>query len=192
MSRIKIEVSARHCHLSAKDLEKLFGHGYKLKPVKELSQPGQFAAKETITLKTKDGQIDNIRILGPVRNKTQVELSMTDTRKLKIQPPIRLSGDLADSVGGTLVGPKGEIKIKDGIIIAQRHIHASPAEAKNIGLKNNQKVSVKIGDDRAVTFHNIPVRVDKDFSLAMHVDTDEGNASLPSGVCGVGELILKK
>lgn len=191
MSKIRIEVSARHCHLSLSDLIKLFGHDYKLKPLKEISQKGQFAAKETITIKTKGGQLDKVRIVGPVRDKTQIELTLTDARKLKIQPPIRVSGDLKDSIGATLVGPKGQVKITEGIIVTQRHLHCNPTQAQKLKLKNGQLVSVKTAGNRSVTFHNIIVRIKEDFDLSVHLDTDEGNASMLDGVCGLGELIIK-
>lgn len=189
MDKIRIEVSARHCHLSQKDLDKLFGKGYQLKPMKGLSQKGQFAAEETIILKTKDSQIDNLRILGPVRPQTQIELSMTDSRKIKISPPLRLSGDIKDSAGAIIIGPKGEVKLKEGIIIAKRHLHVNPAQAKKLSLKIGQSVSIRTVGDRSVTFHNIIVRVEDQFDLSFQVDTDEGNAALIGGVCSQGILV---
>ncbi|MDO8669347.1 MAG: phosphate propanoyltransferase [Candidatus Buchananbacteria bacterium] len=191
MSKVRIEVSARHLHLSLKDLESLFGLGYKLKPLKNLSQHGEFASSDTVTVKTKGGQIDKIRVIGPLREKTQVEISVTDARKLKINPPVRLSGNVAGSISGTLIGPKGEIKIKEGIIIAQRHLHCNPKQAKKLNLKNGQLLSVKTIGERSLTFHNIAVRIDDNFDLSLHLDTDEGNASLLGGVCGFGDLINK-
>ncbi|MEI6627354.1 MAG: phosphate propanoyltransferase [bacterium] len=190
MQTIKIEVSARHCHLSRTDLDKLFGFDYTLTQLKPLSQTGQFACQETIAIKTADGELANVRILGPVRKNSQVELSMTEARKLKLQPPVRLSGDLKESAGCTLIGPKGEIVLKEGVIIAKRHIHCDPATAEKLGLQNNQIVSVKTAGERSVTFNEIEVRIDQTFVWAMHVDTDEGNASLPGGVCALGELII--
>lgn len=189
MTQILIEVSARHCHLSQQDLDKLFGKGFQLTQQKELSQPDQFATNEKLILKTKDGQIDNLRILGPVRPETQIELAMTDARKLKLNPPIRVSGDIKGSAGGTLIGPKGEVKLKEGIIIAQRHIHCSPAQAKKLGLRNGQLVAVKTIGDRSAIFTKVIMRVEEHFRLSFQVDTDEGNASLPSGVCSRGEII---
>lgn len=191
MAKIKIEVSARHCHLSQMHLDKLFGKGYQLKVMKQLSQKGQFAAEETISVKTKYGQIDNLRVLGPVRGATQIELARTDSRKLKIDPPVRVSMDIKGSAGATLVGPRGEARIREGIIIAQRHIHASPSQAKKLGLKHGQSVSVKTSGERSVTFHNVIIRVEENFDLSFQIDTDEGNASLPGGVCSVGEIIAK-
>lgn len=189
MKTIKIEVSARHCHLSQKHLDKLFGKGYKLKKLKDLSQKGQFASKERITLKTADAQIDNLRILGPVRKATQVELAMTDARKLNIKPPVRVSGFIEDTPGATLIGPKGSVLLKQGVIIAKRHIHCSPAQAKEMGLKKGEHVSVLTHGDRSVTFHDVVIRIDKKFDLSFQIDTDEGNASLPDGVCSRGEII---
>ncbi len=176
--KIKIEISGRHCHLSLKDLEILFGKSYQLKPLKPLSQPGQFAAKETVSLEVFGGRIDNLRILGPARGATQVEISRTDASRLKINSPVRLSGDLKGSPGAKLIGPKGTVKIKEGVIIAERHIHFDPISAKKLGLKNNQRVSVRTGGVRSVTFNNVVVRINKDFSLALHIDIDEANAGL--------------
>lgn len=188
-TKIRIEVSARHCHLSIKDLNSLFGQGYRLKPIKQLSQPGEFAANETIIVRTKGGQIDNVRVVGPIRQKTQVEMTLTDARKLKVFPPIRLSGDVRGSIGATLIGPKGEVKIKEGVIIAQRHLHCHPTQAKKLNLNNGQLVSVRTSGERGVTFHNVAVRVSDKFDLSVHLDTDEGNASSPDGVCTWGDLI---
>lgn len=190
MSKITIEVSARHVHISQKDLEVLFGKGYNLIVYKKLSQPGQFAAKETITVKTKEGELQKVRILGPVRDHTQVEVSMTDARKLKIKVPLRLSGDIKGTPGATLIGPEGKMKIKKGVIVAKRHIHTTPKQAKKIGLSDGQVVSVKTPGERGITFHDVSVRVRDDFDLNMHIDTDEGNASLPDGVYCQGEIII--
>lgn len=190
MSKIIIEVSARHCHLSLSDIETLFGQGYKLKVLKPLSQKNQFAAKETIDLKVGNGTIEKIRVLGPAREKTQVELNLSDAYKLKINPPVRLSGDLKNSIGGTIIGSKGVVKIKEGIIIAQRHIHCDPKTAQKLKIKDRQVVAVKTKGERSMVFNNVPVRIDKDFVWRMHIDIDEGNASLPSGVCNEGEIII--
>lgn len=191
MAKIITEVSARHCHLSQKHLGKLFGYDYQLNVLKPISQPGQYAAKETVVFKTKGGTIDRLRILGPVRGATQVELSQTDAYHLKIKPPIRLSGDLKGSLGGVLIGPKGSVKIAEGVIIAQRHIHADPSMAKKLGLKNGQEVSVKISGEREVIFNRVAVRAGEGHLWRFQIDTDEGNAGLPGGVCGQGEVIIK-
>ncbi|MCD6471321.1 phosphate propanoyltransferase [bacterium] len=189
MIKIPIEVSARHVHLSRKDLDKLFGKGYQLTKIKNLSQPEQFAAKETITIKGKRGEIKNVRILGPVRQKTQVEISKTDAINLKIEAPVRLSGNLKNSGGCILIGPKGKIKLKEGVIIAWRHLHIEPKLAKKYNLKNGQFVSIKVKNTkRSLTFHNVIVRVSPKFRLAFQIDTDEANAA---GIdkFGEGELI---
>jgi len=189
MDKIKIEVSARHCHLCGEDLAILFGEGYEFTKYKDLSQPGQFAAEEKITIKTDGGQLEGLRILGPVRDKTQVELSMTDARKLKINAPLRLSGDLAGSASAVIAGPQGEVKLKEGVIIAKRHIHCDPKSAAKLGLSDEQDISVKTTGERSVIFHNVSVRISDKYSLVMHIDTDEGNASSPDGICSKGEII---
>ena len=189
MTKVKVEVSARHCHLSDKDAKKLLGKNYKLKVIKPLSQHGEFASQVTVTVKTAGGQLEKVRVLGPIRDKTQVEISLTEARKLKINPPIRLSGDLKGSAGAVLIGPKGQVRIKEGIIIAKRHLHCSSDQAKKLGLKNGQIISVKTPGERSVTLNNIVVRIKDNFDLSIHLDTDEGNASLPGGVCAFGEII---
>ena len=178
--KIKIEISGRHCHLSLKDLEALFGKNYRLKPLKPLSQPGQFTSKETISVRTAAGQIDSVRILGPTRELTQVEISRTDANRLKINPPVRQSGDLKNSVGAELIGPKGKVKIKEGVIIAERHVHCDPVNAKKLGLKDGQRVFVKTQGSRSTTFNNVLVRVTENSFLALHIDVDEANATLDS------------
>lgn len=189
MTFIIIEASARHCHLSQLDLEKLFGRGYQLKKLKPLSQPGQFAAQETVVFKTPGGQISNLRILGPARGQTQVELALSDAYHLKIKPPLRLSGDLKKSAGGVLVGPKGQIKLKSGVIIARRHLHLDPLSAKKLNLKNNQKISIRTGGGRSITFHQVIVRINQDFVLCLHLDLDEANAAGLSAKNAKGQII---
>ncbi|OGY44736.1 MAG: hypothetical protein A3B89_01370 [Candidatus Buchananbacteria bacterium RIFCSPHIGHO2_02_FULL_40_13] len=188
-NKIKIEISARHCHLSDQDAQKLLGKNYKLKVIKPLSQLGEFASQETITVKTKGGQLTNVRVVGPIRPKTQVEITLTEARKLKINPPIRLSGDIEKTPGAMLIGSKGKVNIKEGIIIAQRHLHCNPAQANKLGLQDGQSLAVKTLGARSVTFHNVVVRVKKNFDLSVHLDTDEGNAALPAGICSQGEII---
>jgi len=187
---IKVEVSARHIHLSKEDKEKLFGKGYKLQPLRWLSQPKLFAAKETVALKIGDKVIENVRIVGPEREKTQVEISLTDAFFFKIFPPIKVSGDISGTPGAVLIAPNGnQVEIKEGVIVPQRHIHASPKEAKELGLSQGDIVSVKIEGKRGLIFDNVVVRVKEGFSLAMHIDTDEGNAAgIPKG--GKGKIIL--
>jgi len=191
MQKIPIEISARHIHVCQKDLDVLFGRGYNLKPLRELSQKGQFASKERVGIKTRKGEFPQVRILGPVRKHTQVEISTTDARKLGIEPPVRMSGNIKGSLGIKIIGPKSKIKIKEGLIIARRHIHCGKRETKKYGVREGQKVSVKAEGDRSLTFHEIAVRVRSDFKWGMHVDTDEANAA-GVGEEGVGEVIQTK
>lgn len=176
-NKILIEVSARHIHVSKKHLEELFGEGYKLNKLKDLSQPGMYSCKETVTLKSRDEKFENVRIIGPVRKKTQVEISKTDAYLLGINAPLRISGNLKGSESATLIGPEGETQIDEGIIIAKRHLHASPQEAEKLDITNGEEISVKVNGDRSLIFNNVKVRVADDYSLAMHIDIDEGNAA---------------
>ena len=173
--KIKIEISARHIHLKKSDFEKLFGVGAELTILKKLSQPGMFAANETVFIKNKNFQIENLRIVGPLRDYTQIELSRTEARKFKIDPPLRRSGDIENSPGIVIVGPKGEVEISDGVIIAKRHIHMTPKDAGEINVKDGDLLKVKTEGERGLIFENVVARVDKNFSWAMHIDTDEGN-----------------
>ncbi|MEW6407853.1 MAG: phosphate propanoyltransferase [Patescibacteria group bacterium] len=175
--KIPLEVSARHCHLSQSDLDILFGKNYKLQKIKDLSQPGQFAAVQTVTILGPKGKIERVRVLGPLRSKTQVEISKTDGFILGVLPPLRISGDLVGSAGIRILGPKSEINLKEGLIVAWRHLHCSPQEAKNLGIKNSDLISVKAEGERGLVFANIVVRVDKNFRLACQLDTDEANAA---------------
>ena len=182
--QIPVGVSNRHLHLAKADLEVLFGEGYQLSVLKDLKQPGQYAAQETVTLVGPKGEIEGVRILGPLRPATQVEISCTDSFRLGIKPPVRESGALLDSPGLKLRGPKGEVEVVECSILAWRHIHMHTNEAEQLGVKDKEMVSVKIPGDRSVTFHNVIVRVRPDFALEMHVDTDEANAcGLKSGDC---------
>lgn len=176
-NKIPIEVSARHVHLTQESVNKLFGKGYKLKVLKELSQPGQFAAQETIDVIGPKGEIKEVRIIGPCRLFNQVEVSKTDGYKLGDLPPIRVSGDIVGTPGFTLRGPKGEVKIDKGLISAMNHIHMSPKDAKKFNVKDKQKVSVEILGKRALTFENVIVRVHPKFHLSFQVDIDEANAA---------------
>ncbi|MGD9909320.1 MAG: phosphate propanoyltransferase [Candidatus Izemoplasmatales bacterium] len=181
--KVLVEVSARHVHLSEKDLETLFGKGAQLTIKKMLSQPGQFAANERVTVVGPKKEIQNISILGPVRKSTQVELSLTDARSIGINAPIRESGDTANSAPCKIVGPAGEIDITEGVIVAKRHIHVTPEDAVAWGLKDQQKVQVEVtNDERSTIFGDVVIRVRNDFASAMHIDTDEGNAAAVSGV----------
>ncbi len=177
-NQVLVETSARHLHLSQKDLETLFGEGYQLTPKKDLSQPGQFACVERVDVVGSKKTLSGVTILGPVRKATQVELSLTDARSIGVDAPIRESGDIAGSGACKLVGPKGEIELKEGVIAAKRHIHMTPADAEAFGVNDGQTVSVRIDSNgRALTFGDVVIRVRDDFALAMHIDTDESNAA---------------
>ena len=173
-----VETSARHVHLSQEHLEILFGQGYELTKKKELSQPGQFACEERVTVVGSKGEFKGVSILGPVRKSTQVELSLTDARSAGIAAPVRESGDIAGSGPCKIVGPAGEIDITEGVIAAKRHIHATPADAQKLGVENGEIVSVKIDTNgRSLFFGDVVVRVSESYALAMHIDTDESNAA---------------
>jgi len=187
---IIIETSARHVHISKTDFEAIFGKGAKLTMFRQLSQPHSFAANEVVTLKTTKDELRNVRILGPFKEKTQVEISKTDAYYLGIPALVRESGNLDGTPGLTIIGPKGEIKISCGVILAHRHIHASPADAKKHGVKHGQLVSVKFDGPRSVTFHNVLVRVDKNFTWRMQIDTDEANAAGVDEENNIGEIII--
>lgn len=174
---IPVGVSARHVHLSQADLATLFGEGYSLTPKKDLSQPGQFAAEETVQVIGSKKSFPSVRILGPVRSNTQVELSLTDCFTIGVNAPVRESGDIEGSGSVKLVGPKGEVTLCEGVIVAARHIHMHPDDAKTFGVADKQKVSVKTEGERALVMENVVVRVRDDFALEMHIDTDEANAA---------------
>ena len=175
---VLIETSARHLHVTQEVLETLFGKGYKLTPKKDLSQPGQFACEERVQVIGPKKSFPAVSILGPVRPETQVELSAADARSIGVKAPIRESGDLKGSAGCKIVGPKGEVELQDGVIIAKRHIHATPADAEKYGLADKQIVSVKVDtDERSLIFGDVVVRVSEKYALAMHIDTDESNAA---------------
>ncbi len=174
---IPAAASGRHIHLSAADKEKLFGVGYELKKLRPLSQPGQYACEEKVTVAGPKGRIDGIRVLGPVRPDTQAEVSLTDTFKLGIEPTVRMSGNIAGTPGCALIGPKGEVKLDKGVIVAARHLHISDEEAAAFGLKNGDIVRAKKAGERETIFGNILVRAGKEHSLELHIDTDEANAA---------------
>lgn len=177
-SGIPVGVSVRHIHISQDDLEKLFGPGYKLTVKKDLTQPSEFAANEVVTIVgPKLRSIPNVRILGPVRSKTQVELARTDGIVLGINPPVRKSGDTVGSESVTLVGPKGSLTLKEGAIRANRHIHMGPADAAGFGVKDDNLVSVEVSGDKALIFKDVQVRVHQGWILEMHLDTDDANAA---------------
>ena len=175
---VPVGVSNRHIHLSVDDAETLFGKGYQLTPLKDLSQPGQFACKETLTIVGPSLRpIENVRVLGPVRKASQVEISRTDSFTLKVKPPVRESGDIAGSAPITIIGPKGVVQLKEGCIIANRHIHMCTAEGAQFGLADGEYVDVETSGERRTKFYDVQVRVNKDFRLEMHIDTDDANAA---------------
>lgn len=174
---IPIEVSAHHIHLTQEHVEALFGKGHQLTWHADLSQPGQYACKEQVTLVGPKGRIERVRVLGPVRRATQVEIAMTEQFRLGIQPPIRESGDIDGTPGCTLEGPAGSVVIDKGVICALRHIHMTPADALRYGVRDKSSVRVRVPGDREMVFGDVRIRVDPDFALAMHIDTDEANAA---------------
>ena len=179
MNDFMVETSARHAHVTKKTLEILFGEGYELTVKKELSQPGQFASNERITVVGPKKELSGVSILGPCRGADQVELSATDARSLGIDAPIRESGDTKGSGACKLVGPKGEVELKEGVIVAKRHIHMTPEDAKAFGVENGEIVNVKLdsGNGRMTIFGDTVIRVSPSYALAMHIDTDESNAA---------------
>ncbi|MBE6700655.1 MAG: phosphate propanoyltransferase [Ruminococcaceae bacterium] len=187
-NKVIVETSARHVHLSAEHLEILFGKGAELTVKKMLSQPGQFACEERVTVEGPKNAIKNVSILGPVRPATQVELSLTDARTIGISAPIRESGDIANTPGCKIIGPAGEVEIKEGVIAAKRHIHLTPADAEKFGVEDKQIVKVEVNTERGLTFGEVVVRVNKNFAAAMHIDTDESNAASAFGEVW-GEII---
>jgi len=180
-----LETSARHMHLSQQDLETLFGTGYALTNKKDLSQPGQFACEERVDVVGPKRTQKGVTILGPVRPASQVELSLTDARSLGINAPVRESGDIAGSPGCKLVGPCGEVEISEGVIVAKRHIHMTPNDAKELGVQDKEIVNVQIDGTRPLVFGDVVVRVSPTFALAMHIDTDEANAAGSGKVCKI-------
>jgi len=185
VGQVPAGISNRHLHVSREDLDTLYGTGYELTPAKDLSQTGQYAAEETVTLVTKKGCIANVRILGPVRPATQVEIARTDAFALGVKPPVRDSGLVDQSAGVVIVGPEGAVTLEQGVILAQRHIHMSEKDAQQFGVKDKDIVKVRAGGERAVVFENVLVRVREDFVLELHLDTDEANAA---GI-GNGQLL---
>ena len=178
MLSIPVGVSNRHIHVAEEDMISLFGPNYILKRFKDLKQPGQYAAEEKVDLIGPRGSIGNVRVLGPTRGQTQIEVSRTDAIKLGINPPVRDSGDLKGSAGITLKGPYGSVDLENGVIIAHRHIHITPDLAETHGLKDKQMVAVSCPGARALTFEQVLVRVSSKYSLEFHIDIDEANAAL--------------
>ena len=175
---IKIGVSNRHVHLTQEHLEKLFGKNFELEIKNNLTQPGQYASTSTLTIKTEKSQIENVRILGPVRKYTQVEISKTDAYKLGLNPPVRDSGDLKQSEKIELIGPKGTIKIEEGCIIATRHIHITPEEVIKYGLENLKTVSVELPGEKGGIINNVSLKIAPNSYFELHLDTDDANAHL--------------
>lgn len=175
-SEIPVGISNRHIHLSQRDLDILFGNGYDLVKIKDLSQPGQYACNETVTICGPKGAIEKVRILGPLRDKTQVEVLTGDCIKLGVVPHVRLSGDLKDTSKVTIVGPKGSVQIEEGLIVAQRHIHMTPEDAKNLGVHDGEIVSIKFENLRGGIYNNVAVRANNTSKLECHIDIEEANA----------------
>ncbi|MBQ8134609.1 MAG: phosphate propanoyltransferase [Clostridia bacterium] len=189
MSKVLVEISARHVHVTQETLEILFGKGAELTKKKDLSQPGQFASNEKVTIVGPKGQMA-ASILGPVRKENQVEVSLTEARKLGIAAPVRESGDVAGTPGCKLIGPAGELDIENGVIAAKRHIHLTPEAAEEFGVQDKQIVSVAVGGEgRKLVFGDVVIRVSASYAPAMHIDTDESNAA---GITGAteGEIIV--
>ena len=178
MEKFIIETSARHVHLTKEHIEILFGAGYELTLKKDLSQPGQFACEERVTVVGPKKELAGVSVLGPARPASQVELSATDARSIGLGIAIRESGDIAGTPACKLVGPCGEVELAEGVIVAKRHVHMTPEDAEKLGVCDKQIVAVKAESaERSCIFEDVVVRVNKNFALAMHVDTDESNAA---------------
>lgn len=173
---IPVGISNRHIHLSQSDLDALFGAGYQLTPIKDLSQPGQYACKETVTICGPKGAIEKIRVLGPVRSKSQIEILAGDSFKLGVKAPARLSGDLTGTPGITIVGPKGSVQTAEGLIVAQRHIHMTPQDAAAYGVSDGQIVKIEVDGPRGGVYSNVAIRATDTSALECHLDTEEANA----------------
>lgn len=171
---VPLEASGRHVHVTREQALTLFGHD--LTPVRELSQPGQYLAKERVTVVGPKGEFKNVAVLGPARKAAQVEISLTDGKALGIDPPVRLSGRVEESPGAVLVGPNGQVKLKEGVICAQRHIHMTPQDGARLGIRDGDAVKLKVYSRRPVIFEQVPVRISKDFQTRVHLDFDEANA----------------
>ena len=173
---VMVEASGRHVHLSQPDADTLFGKGYEFKIKKELSQPGQYAYEERVDITGPKGTIKNVAILGPCRNSTQIEVSLTDARQLGINAPVRLSGDIADTPGCTISNGSTSINTPNGVIVAKRHIHITPEDAEKFNIKNNDILKIKVFAKRPLIFDDICARISKDFATSVHIDYDEANA----------------
>ena len=188
IKEVIIEGSGKHCHVTRETLSKLFGEGFELEVKKWLTQPGQFATPQRITVVGPRGSVD-LSIIGPCRKADQIELSLTDTRSLGVDPPIRESGDLAGSPGAKLIGPCGEVDISEGVIIAKRHVHLTPEDAEKFGLKDKQIIRVRTSGERALIFDDVVARVSNEYATFMHVDYDEMNAAAISGPDPIGIIL---
>ena len=187
MAKVLVETSARHIHLSQEHVDILFGAGHQLTHKKDLSQPGQFACEERVTVVGPKRELKNVSILGPVRKESQVELSATDARSIGLNAPVRESGVLEGSAPCKLVGPAGEVDLEYGVIVAKRHIHITPEDAQAFGVSDKEIVKVKaVSDGRSLIFDDVVVRVSASYATAMHIDTDEANAC---GGATVGEIV---
>lgn len=175
---VPVGISVRHIHLQRKDIDRLFGVGHRLTVKKELSQPGQFACEETLDVVGPKGTIERVRVLGPERMESQVEVSLTDARTLGIAPPVRASGDLSGTPGILLRGPYGEVQLDRGVIVADRHIHMTPGDAVRFSVKDGDLVQVEINGEKSGTMGHVRIRVSEDYALDLHIDTDDGNAFL--------------
>lgn len=174
---VPVEVSARHIHLTPTHLAELFGEGFELSVLKELSQPGEFASTSVLDVQTKKSTMKGVRVLGPVRSYSQVEISRTDSYAMGLAPVIRESGDIKDTPGITLIGPKGTVTLDQGVVLAFRHIHCSTSKAKELGVKHGQFAKVRISGARALTFENVMFKVADNYDWHLHLDVDEGNAA---------------
>lgn len=183
--KLPIALSNRHLHLSRKDLDILFGEGYQLTPTKDLSQPGQFACDEKVDIVGPKGTIKGMRVLGPERKETQIEISFADARALGIPGIVKESGDLENTPGVKVVGPKGEVELSKGAMVAARHIHMTPEDAEKYNVSDKEIVNIETFGDRSIIFKNVIVRVSPSYALEMHVDIEEGNA----GAIKNGDLV---
>ncbi len=173
---IEVEASGRHVHLSREDVDKLFGKGYELTKLKDLSQPGQFACKERVTITGPKGSLKNVVVLGPCRKETQVEISLTDGLALGLKPPIKQSGELDGTLGVEICTEKSTVSLKRGLMAAKRHIHITPKDAEKFNVEDNEIVLVKVFGDRPLLFDDVVIRVSENFETYMHIDYDEANA----------------
>ncbi|WP_291292616.1 phosphate propanoyltransferase [Enterococcus sp.] len=188
-NEIPVGISNRHVHLSQSDVDKLFGAGYQLTKLKDLSQPGQYACKETLIIAGPKGVIEKVRILGPVRNQSQVEILQGDSFKLGIKAPLRLSGDLAGSAGATLIGPNGSVELKEGVIVAKRHIHMLPEQAQRFGVTDGEEVTIHFTGPRGGALNQVIIRAVENSGLECHIDTEEANAL---GVTSNTNIVIQK